>query len=94
MKRRKQRLEEDPEAIELIEEEQKDQQILGQVDLPKPEQPSKFNEKEVKAQIEEKFKQIKRRPGEPILEPELSFTSNVTSSNQCPPYVRLSVPFI
>lgn len=93
MKKRKRRLEEDPNDVELIDADIKDQQILNEPDLLKPEAPKKFEEKTMHSEVEEKFKQIKRRPGEPILTPELCFTANVTSFRHCPQSVlqQLSV---
>jgi len=85
--KRRQRETEDNEEVENIlemEENAKDQAILDEPDLAKPEPPRKFDEKLVKLEIEEKFKRIKRRPGEPILTTEISYSTNVTSLRDCP----------
>lgn len=84
MKKRQRKLEDDPDDVVLIDEENKDQAILDQPDILKPELPSKFDEKTAKEQIEEKYKQIKRRPGEPVLTPELTHSCVVTASRLCP----------
>lgn len=87
MKKRKRQRDEDPEDLLIVEADMKDQEILDQVDHTKPDPPEKFNERTVREKVEEKFKQIKRRPGEPILIPEISYTTNVTSLRNCPQYV-------
>lgn len=80
-------MEEDPDDVLLVEQNMKDQAILDEPDISKPEVPKKFDEKHVKETIQEKFKQIKRRPGEMVLIPEISYSTNVTSLRNCPMYV-------
>ena len=89
MKRRKRQQEDDPEDPLLVEQDMKDQAIIDEPSISKPEVPTKFNEKFVREKVEEKFKQIKRRPGEPVLIPEISYSTNVTSLRNCPLYVYL-----
>lgn len=83
MKRRKLE-QDDPEDLILVEQDMKDQAIIDLADLPKPELPYKFDEKLIREKIEEKYKQIKRRPGEPLLLPEISYSMNVTGIRNCP----------
>jgi len=52
--------------------------------LPRPEPPSEFDEDAALAAIEERLKRCRRRPGEPILTPELQSGANVTPTEQCP----------
>ena len=84
MKKRKRESEDDPEDLLRVEADMKDQTIIDQPDLPKPELPKKFDEKQSREKIEEKYKQIKRRPGEPILVPEISYSTNITNTRNCP----------
>lgn len=84
LKRRKKQSEDDPEDLLVVEQDMKDQAVIDQPERTKPELPKKFNERLVREKVDEKFKQIKRRPGEPILAPEISFATNVTSLQHCP----------
>ncbi|XP_071964631.1 coiled-coil and C2 domain-containing protein 2A-like isoform X2 [Antedon mediterranea] len=55
------------------------------VEVPKPEKPEKtFNEEEEKMKLKQKYKQIRRKPGEPYIYPELSNTAVVTPPSDCP----------
>lgn len=84
MKRRNRDSEEDPEDLLRVEQDMKDQAIIDLPDIAKPELPEKFDEKISREKIEEKYKQIKRRPGEPILIPEISYSTNITNRQNCP----------
>lgn len=66
---------------ELLEE---DKRILEEEDIPEPDPPVEFNADAAKTKIKEKVMTIRRRPGEPKLIPELTQTSSITPTNQCP----------
>lgn len=94
MKRRKRQNEDDPEDLLTVEQDMRDQATVDEPDLSKPEVPKKFDEKSTRERIEEKFKQIKRRPGEPKLIPEISYSTNVTSLRNCPLYVSVTCALV
>ncbi|XP_059159082.1 coiled-coil and C2 domain-containing protein 2A-like isoform X2 [Physella acuta] len=72
---------EDEEGIE--EENARDQEIIDEEPLAKPEPPEAFDETAVREQIKAKAMAQKRRPGEPKLFPELSNSATVTPPDQC-----------
>lgn len=53
---------------------------------PKPEPPEKMDFESIEQQVREKASRIRRKPGEPILIPELSASGNITASELCPRY--------
>ncbi|VDI43750.1 coiled-coil and C2 domain-containing protein 2A [Mytilus galloprovincialis] len=61
-----------------------DKKILEEEDLPEPDPPVEFDTEAVKSKIKEKVMTSRRRPGEPKLYPELTQTSSITPTNQCP----------
>ncbi|XP_074640810.1 coiled-coil and C2 domain-containing protein 2A-like isoform X2 [Tubulanus polymorphus] len=84
-KRRRERKGSQDELNEEDEEQAKsDDDILDAEDLPRPEPPTKFDERLGREQIKEKILNIRRRPGEPIIHPELSESATITPKHQCP----------
>ena len=65
-----------------------DQDLLEESDLEKPEKPVSTFGPEAREKIEQKFQEIRRLPGEPVITPELCNDAGVTPSNQCPRRVR------
>lgn len=51
---------------------------------PKPEPPEKPDLQSIETWVREKASRIRRKPGEPILIPELSASGNITASDLCP----------
>lgn len=68
---------------ELLQSE-KDQELLTEDNLPKPEKPQFTKESEMKEKLLAKYTEIRRKPGEPRLFPEVSNGATVTPNNQCP----------
>ncbi|XP_069126927.1 coiled-coil and C2 domain-containing protein 2A-like isoform X2 [Argopecten irradians] len=66
------------------EEKQKDIDILNEEDLPEPELPDEFDETATREKIKAKVMEIRRRPGEPKLQPELTQTNSITPTATCP----------
>uniref|UniRef100_X1Z7B6 C2 domain-containing protein n=1 Tax=Capitella teleta TaxID=283909 RepID=X1Z7B6_CAPTE len=62
----------------------KDQDLLDEEDIPKPEKPKAFNDVELRTQVFDKYSQIKRKPGEPKIHFELSNGASITPTNSCP----------
>ncbi|KAM9328928.1 coiled-coil and C2 domain-containing protein 2A [Gastrophryne carolinensis] len=50
----------------------------------KPSPPTLVDRQDVEVQVRDKAANIRRRPGEPILHPELSLSGHVTPDNLCP----------
>lgn len=50
----------------------------------KPEPPEKPDPQSIETWVREKASRIRRKPGEPILVPELSASGNITASDLCP----------
>lgn len=50
----------------------------------KPSLPTQIDRHDVEVQVRDKAANIRRRPGEPILNPELSLSGYVTPDNSCP----------
>ncbi|XP_040896220.1 coiled-coil and C2 domain-containing protein 2A isoform X2 [Toxotes jaculatrix] len=51
---------------------------------PKPEPPKNPDFDSIEQQVREKASRIRRKPGEPLLIPELSASGNITASELCP----------
>ena len=66
-----------------------DQDILDESDLEKPEKPVSTFGPEAREKIVEKFHEIRRLPGEPVITPELCNDAGVTPANQCPRLVSV-----
>lgn len=50
----------------------------------KPEAPEKPDLQSIETWVREKASRIRRKPGEPILIPELSASGNITAGDLCP----------
>ncbi|XP_055021211.1 coiled-coil and C2 domain-containing protein 2A [Boleophthalmus pectinirostris] len=61
-----------------------DSEALDEEAPPKPEVPEKPDLNSFEQNVREKASRIRRKPGEPILIPELSATGNITATEQCP----------
>ncbi|XP_072412511.1 coiled-coil and C2 domain-containing protein 2A isoform X4 [Chiloscyllium punctatum] len=53
-------------------------------EFPKPDPPEQVDVSLVEQQVRTTAARIRRKPGEPVLTPELSMTATVTPTNQCP----------
>ncbi|CAL1540858.1 unnamed protein product [Lymnaea stagnalis] len=67
----------------IEEENERDQEIIDEEPLPKPEPPEQFDENAIRENIKAKSMAQKRRPGEPKLFPELTNSATVTPPSQC-----------
>uniref|UniRef100_A0A8C2CX92 Coiled-coil and C2 domain containing 2A n=1 Tax=Cyprinus carpio TaxID=7962 RepID=A0A8C2CX92_CYPCA len=76
-KQKKKRQQEEEEEDEESEEE------LGE-EPEKPEPPDKPDKGDLEEQVREKAARIRRKPGEPVLIPELTVSGPVTPNEQCP----------
>ncbi|XP_067144045.1 coiled-coil and C2 domain-containing protein 2A-like isoform X2 [Centruroides vittatus] len=61
----------------------KTEEIISLEDMPKPQPPSKFDEERTLEIITEKALEIRRKPGEPKLFPEITNSGIVTSASNC-----------
>ena len=68
------------EDAKLIE---KDEEILENMEMSKPEKPQPLDEAELKRKILERFEEIRRKPGEPMLHPELTNNASITQTSLC-----------
>ena len=55
---------------------------------PKPEPPEKPDVVSIEQLVREKASRIRRKPGEPVLIPELSASGNITASEVCKRYTE------
>ncbi|XP_059502667.1 coiled-coil and C2 domain-containing protein 2A isoform X2 [Stegostoma tigrinum] len=53
-------------------------------EFPKPDPPEQVDVSLIEQQVRETAARIRRKPGEPVLTPELSMTAPVTPTDQCP----------
>ncbi|XP_048455338.1 coiled-coil and C2 domain-containing protein 2A isoform X2 [Rhincodon typus] len=53
-------------------------------EVPKPDPPEQVDVSLIEQQVRETAARIRRKPGEPVLTPELSMTATVTPTDQCP----------
>ncbi|XP_013408980.1 coiled-coil and C2 domain-containing protein 2A-like isoform X3 [Lingula anatina] len=74
----------DENEAETFEQANKDDEILAQENLTKPEKPAKVTEANIREIVKEKAIRNKRSPGEPKLYPELTNTATITPTNQVP----------
>jgi coiled-coil and C2 domain-containing protein 2A len=72
------------ETIYFQEEEAKDQEILNEPDIELPDKPDEFNKDQARKEIVAKAKEIRRRPGEPKMYPEVTSSQPITESSKCP----------
>lgn len=80
-KKKKQRQQSQDEEEEEDDEESEDE--LGE-EPPNPDPPEELDLEGIERQVREKASRIRRKPGEPILVPELTASSNITPNEQCP----------
>lgn len=80
-KKKKQRQQSQDEEEEEDDEESEDE--LGE-EPPNPDAPEELDLEGIERQVREKASRIRRKPGEPILVPELTASSNITPNEQCP----------
>lgn len=66
------------------EEEAKDQEILNEPEIEIPDKPEEFNKEQARKDIIAKAKEIRRRPGEPKLYPEVTSSQPITVASKCP----------
>ncbi|XP_028396123.1 coiled-coil and C2 domain-containing protein 2A-like [Dendronephthya gigantea] len=66
------------------EEHGEQSELVDDVEDAAPQRPDNFNEEDEYQLIVEKFERTRRKPGEPILTPELQTAANVTAVEQCP----------
>ncbi|KAJ8377128.1 hypothetical protein SKAU_G00077080 [Synaphobranchus kaupii] len=71
-----------------VEEEEEDQEEEEEEELgeepPKPAPPERQDPGAVEQQVREKASRIRRKPGEPILLPELTASGSITPNQHCP----------
>ncbi|XP_048108289.1 coiled-coil and C2 domain-containing protein 2A isoform X3 [Alosa alosa] len=79
-KKKKKQQSQDEEEDEVEEESEEE---LGE-EPTKPDPPEEPDLDAVERQVREKAARIRRKPGEPILVPELTASSNITPNEQCP----------
>ncbi|GCB86578.1 hypothetical protein scyTo_0027267, partial [Scyliorhinus torazame] len=53
-------------------------------EFPKPDPPEQVDVLLIEQQVRATAARIRRKPGEPVLAPELSMTATVTPTSQCP----------
>ncbi|XP_023679549.2 coiled-coil and C2 domain-containing protein 2A isoform X5 [Paramormyrops kingsleyae] len=71
------------EEEEEEEEEEQEEEFLGD-EPPKPELPEKQDWALAEQQVRERASRWRRRPGEPVLVPEISLSGSITPTEQCP----------
>ncbi|XP_056411152.1 coiled-coil and C2 domain-containing protein 2A [Hyla sarda] len=71
---------------ERVDDDDDDEADGGQVgeEPTKPFPPVLVDRQEIEVQVRDKAANIRRRPGEPILHPELSLSGAITPNNMCP----------
>ncbi|KAI4894240.1 hypothetical protein NFI96_025429 [Prochilodus magdalenae] len=82
-KKQKKRRQQSQDGDEEEEEGEHSEEEMGEEPV-KPEAPEKPNIAGLEQQVREKASRIRRKPGEPILLPELTASSPVTPNEQCP----------
>ncbi|XP_038057381.1 coiled-coil and C2 domain-containing protein 2A-like isoform X2 [Patiria miniata] len=69
----------------LAEQDEAEEDANEAAQIPKPVKPDyEFNEEEASAKVTEKMYKCRRRPGEPIITPELNNTAVITPTHECP----------
>ncbi|XP_072045143.1 coiled-coil and C2 domain-containing protein 2A-like isoform X2 [Amphiura filiformis] len=72
------------ESLEVLTEANGNEEEEPLEEIPKPTKPSySFNEDEAKQKTRENMCKIRRKPGEPMLTPELSNTAVITPTSDC-----------
>lgn len=89
-KKKKRQAQGDTEEEEVEEEDDDDNQGAsepegaGDMGPPKPKPPEKPDLHSIEQWVREKASRIRRKPGEPVLVPELSASGTITASDLCP----------
>ncbi|KAK2193955.1 hypothetical protein NP493_4g07037 [Ridgeia piscesae] len=83
-KQRSKRPESETETNQDIEQAEKDRAILDEFEITKPEKPQQVTAADLRDRILQKYDEIRRKPGEPMLYPELSNGASITATKQCP----------
>lgn len=65
------------------EDEEQEEEFVGD-EPPKPELPEKRDWALAEQQVRERASRWRRRPGEPVLVPEISLSGSITPTEQCP----------
>uniref|UniRef100_A0A8C2CZM5 Coiled-coil and C2 domain containing 2A n=1 Tax=Cyprinus carpio TaxID=7962 RepID=A0A8C2CZM5_CYPCA len=81
--KRKQKKQKKKRQQEEEEEDEESEEELGE-EPEKPEPPDKPDKGDLEEQVREKAARIRRKPGEPVLIPELTVSGPVTPNEQCP----------
>uniref|UniRef100_A0A672PN68 Coiled-coil and C2 domain containing 2A n=1 Tax=Sinocyclocheilus grahami TaxID=75366 RepID=A0A672PN68_SINGR len=81
--KRKQKKQKKKRQQEEEEEDEESEEELGE-EPEKPEPPEKPDMGNLEEQVREKAARIRRKPGEPVLIPELTVSGPVTPNEQCP----------
>ncbi|KAI8501504.1 Coiled-coil and C2 domain-containing protein 2A [Branchiostoma belcheri] len=69
---------------ESLQDSLQDESVDEGETLPKPEAPQPPDREGLREKVQQKALQIRRRPGEPILTPEVTNTATITPKQQCP----------
>ncbi|XP_078612714.1 coiled-coil and C2 domain-containing protein 2A-like isoform X1 [Branchiostoma floridae x Branchiostoma japonicum] len=69
---------------ESLQDSLQDESVDEGEQLPKPEAPPPPDREGLREKVRQKALQIRRRPGEPILTPEVTNTATITPKQQCP----------
>ncbi|XP_059197951.1 coiled-coil and C2 domain-containing protein 2A isoform X1 [Centropristis striata] len=85
-KRKKKKKGQSQDDTEEEDEDQEASESEGTIEEgpPKPEPPEKSDFESIEQRVREKASRIRRKPGEPILIPELSASGNITANEHCP----------
>uniref|UniRef100_A0A8C1HKI2 Coiled-coil and C2 domain containing 2A n=1 Tax=Cyprinus carpio carpio TaxID=630221 RepID=A0A8C1HKI2_CYPCA len=81
--KRKQKKQKKKRQQEEEEEDEEREEELGE-EPEKPEPPEKPDTGDLEEQVREKAARIRRKPGEPVLIPELTVSGPITPNEQCP----------
>ncbi|XP_047192617.1 coiled-coil and C2 domain-containing protein 2A isoform X3 [Scophthalmus maximus] len=83
-KKEKGKVQDDKEEIKGEDQELSESEGFVEEDLPKPEAPNMPDFDSIEQRVREKASRICRKPGEPVLIPELCASGNATASELCP----------
>ncbi|KAF0042441.1 hypothetical protein F2P81_005973 [Scophthalmus maximus] len=83
-KKEKGKVQDDKEEIKDEDQELSESEGFVEEDLPKPEAPNMPDFDSIEQRVREKASRICRKPGEPVLIPELCASGNATASELCP----------
>lgn len=74
----------DDKEEDSLEQQGKDEAILNEIDLPKPEKPTPVTLYDARQKILTKYNEIRRQPGEPKISVELTNGATITNTQDCP----------